>query len=107
MVGVGKCGRERVVQHCRSFLEVDTVLLSIGRGFPRIPSENHRTSIRLSPLTRYPARRGSYSGGALRCRATIGLGPQPNSTPSGLANRQGTSFPWVSSRCAGPKEAHG
>src|SRR6266567_4710028 len=50
MVGVRKRGRERVVQHCRGLVEVDAMLLAIGRGFPRIPSENHKTSIRPSPL---------------------------------------------------------
>jgi len=56
MIVIWKRGRERVVQHRRGFVEIDAMLLTIGRGFPRIPSENHRSSIPLSPVTRYQAR---------------------------------------------------
>jgi hypothetical protein len=46
IVHVGKCGRERVVQHSRGFVEIDPMLLEVGNGFPWIPFENHNASIR-------------------------------------------------------------
>jgi len=46
MVRVGKRRREGIVEHRRSFVEIDPMLLEVGSGFPGIPFENHNVSIR-------------------------------------------------------------